>query len=237
MAPAAATLAGVALLCALGVWQLRRLAWKEGLIAQIEARAGAPPAPLPPEADWARLDPQAYEYRHVRFDATLERDREALVFRPAGGPAHEPGYLVLTPARLPSGAYVVVNRGFVPEALKDRARRPEPQAQAPEPIVGLMRAPEPRNLFTPADDPARGNFFSRDPASVAARFDLARAAPFIVDADRGAPAAPGAPSGGETAIAFPNNHLSYALTWFGLAAALLGVFSAYAWRAAREPGG
>ncbi|WP_395665185.1 SURF1 family protein [Methylocella sp.] len=233
--PALATLAGVAILTSLGVWQLKRLAWKEALIAQITARAGAPPQPLPPEAEWASLDPPSYEYRHVRFAATLEPGREALAFRPAGGPLRQPGYLSLVPARLASGAVVIVNRGFVPAALKDPATRPEPAPAGPAPIVGLMRAPEARNPFTPADAPAKGDFYSRDPAPVAARFGLARVAPFIVDADRAAAPAPGVPSGGETEIAFPNNQLSYALTWFGLALALLGVFAAFALRSRAEP--
>ncbi|PNG24706.1 SURF1 family protein [Methylocella silvestris] len=225
---AAATLAACALLVGLGLWQLQRLAWKEQLIEKVAARAGAAPAPLPPESDWATLKPDDYEYRAVRFEGVYEHDKEALVFRAAGGALRQPGYFVLTPARLASGATVIVNRGFVPLAQRDRAAWPEPTSGTPEPISGLMRQPEPRNLFTPADDPAKGNYFTRDPALIAAHFGLPRAAPFSVDADRG-PAASG-PQGGATEIAFPNNHLSYALTWFGLALGLAGVFMVFVWQ-------
>jgi surfeit locus 1 family protein len=90
-----------------------------------------------------------------------------------------------------------------------------------------MRPSEPRTWFTPADDPAHGDWFTRDPGAIAAALKLERAAPFTVDAD--AEGKPGdLPQGGETILAFPNDHLSYALTWFGMALALAGVFCAYA---------
>jgi surfeit locus 1 family protein len=224
--PALVALAGMSILISLGVWQLHRLAWKEALVARIEARAKAPPGPLPPESEWAALKPEDYEYRHAalhgRFDA-----REALVFRGSGPEAGEgPGYLVLAPLILPDGAAVIVNRGFVPSAAKDPAAHAPPPGEAT--VTGLMREPEPRNLFTPADQPEKNLWFTRDPGAIAAHFGLTRAAPFSVDADSsGDPKA--LPRGGTTVIAFPNNHLAYALTWFGLAAALAGVFGAWAW--------
>ena len=81
--PALVALAGIAVLISLGIWQLHRLAWKEALIARIEARAKAPPAPLPPEGEWARLKPEDYEYRHVTLRGHFD-GREALVFRGSG---------------------------------------------------------------------------------------------------------------------------------------------------------
>jgi surfeit locus 1 family protein len=225
--PAVATTLGCIFLVSLGVWQLHRLAWKEGLIAEIAARAKAVPQPLPPQSQWAQLRPEDYEYRHVELDGVLQSDKEALVFRPAGGPAREPGFLVLTPLRLGSGAFVIVNRGFVPLDLKDPGARPESQAGGPTHLTGLMRQPESRNFFTPADDPEAGKYFTRDPALIARHFGLQPAAPFSVDADAG-PAPDAWPRGGATELAFPNNHLSYALTWFGLALALAGVFVAFA---------
>jgi surfeit locus 1 family protein len=224
--PALVALAGIAVLVSLGIWQLHRLAWKEALIARIEARAKAPPATLPPENEWAALKPEDYQYRHVllrgRFDG-----REALVFRGSGSEAGEgPGYLVLAPLFLPDGTSVIVNRGFVPSARKDAASHAPPEGEVT--VTGLMREPEPRNLFTPADQPEKNQWFTRDPGAIAAHFGLSRMAPFSVDADFSAdPKA--LPRGGTTVIAFPNNHLAYALTWFGLAAALAGVFAAWAW--------
>ncbi|WOJ88229.1 SURF1 family protein [Methylocapsa polymorpha] len=218
-----------AVLAGLGVWQMQRLAWKAGLIAQIEARAKAPPEPLPAMAEWPKLRPEAYEYRHVEFDGRFENDKEALIFRASGGGRREPGYLVLTPLRLSSGGYVIVNRGYAPADRKEPGARMAGEIEGETHVSGLMRQPEPRNSFTPADDPAAGLYFTRDPALIAAHFGLAEAAPFSVDADD-APVPGGWPKGGATELAFPNNHLSYALTWFGLALGLFGVFGAYAWR-------
>jgi surfeit locus 1 family protein len=219
----------LACLVGLGVWQLQRLAWKENLIAEIEARVAARPVEAPAEAEWARLAPNDYEYRHVRVTGAYEFSRQTFVFRAleqARGRYSGLGYLVLTPLRLENGAHVIVNRGFIPADQKDRFAVPAPDAAGETVVTGLMRASEPRNWFTPADDPARGQWFTRDPAAIAAALNIARAAPFTIDADAGAPGE--LPQGGETVLAFPNNHLAYAFTWFGMALALLGVFGAYA---------
>ena len=220
-------LPALALLVGLGFWQLQRLAWKEALIAEVTARAGSAPSGAPAEAGWGGLKPEDYEYRHVRVTGAYDAAHQALVFRALEKPRGRyggQGYLVMTPLRLPDGASILVNRGFVPIERKNAA------AMAPAGVVdvtGLIRAPEPRNWFTPADDPARGQWYTRDPAAIAAALGLARAAPFTLDADAGAdPAA--LPEGGETILAFPNNHFEYALTWFGMAIALVGVFAAYA---------
>ena len=226
--PGLATLAAMAVLVGLGVWQLQRLAWKEGLVAQIAARARAAPQPLPAQAQWAGL--ADYDYRHVIARGTFEHGGETLVFRATGdgkAGAGGPGYLVLTPLRLADGSHVIVNRGFVPLARKDPAGRAAGQIAGEVEIAGLMRPPEPRNAFTPADRPQAGEWYTRDPAAIAAHLGIA-AAPFSIDQDA-APAPPGGlPQGGATVLAIPNDHLSYALTWFGLALALAGVFAAFA---------
>jgi len=228
VAPALASLIGVAVLVGLGVWQLRRLAWKDALVAAVATRARAAPVDAPAEADWAKLKPADYEYRHVRLVGVYDASRQALVFRALSSPRGRyggPGYLVMTPLRLASGAVVLVNRGFVPEDRKDAAASIGERGETV--VVGLMRASEARNWFTPADDPARGQWFTRDVGEIARAMGLSRSAPFSIDADAGAdPAA--LPEGGETIVAFPNNHLSYAATWFGMAIALAGVFVSYA---------
>jgi surfeit locus 1 family protein len=137
------------------------------------------------------------------------------------------GYWVLTPLELGSGAIVIVNRGFVPIERKDPSTRREGQIEGPVTVTGFLRMPEVGNWFTPANKPARGAWYRRDPAEIARHFSLARAAPFMIDAD--AAAVPGGlPQGGETRLVFANTHLGYALTWFGLALALLGVFTVFA---------
>jgi surfeit locus 1 family protein len=224
------SLLGVALLISLGVWQLHRLAWKEALIAQVTSRVGAPPAPLPSEADWPRLLPSEYEYRHVRVAGTFDTRRQVFVYRALETPRGQyggPGYLVLTPLRLAEGGTILVNRGFVPDERKQAVAAQSLSPDATVDVTGLMRSPEPRTWFTPADDPAKGEWFTRDPAAIGAAMKLDRLAPFTIDADANAdPAA--LPEGGETVISFPNNHLAYAFTWFGMAAALIGVFTAFA---------
>ncbi len=232
VAPALATLLAGAMLVGLGAWQLKRLAWKEALLARIEARAKAPPQALPPPAQWATLAPDGYEFRHVVATGSYDHAAETLILRAS---AEGPGYHVVTPLRVAGWGTVLVDRGFVPEALRDPARRRAGAPTGTVAVTGLLRAPEPRNLFTPADDVARGQFFTRDPASIAAFHGIADAAPFSIDADTSNPG--GWPRPVEVAPNIPNNHLSYALTWFGLAIGLAGVFIAYAWSRLRHRDG
>ena len=225
-------LPALALLVGLGLWQLQRLAWKEALIGEVTARAGSAPTDAPAEAEWSGLKQENYEYRHVRVTGAYDPAHQALVFRALEKPRGHfggQGYLVMTPLLLPDGASILVNRGFVPLERGDAAAT---APASPVEVTGLLRAPEPRNWFTPADDPARGQWYTRDPAAIAAALGVARAAPFTLDADAGAdPAA--LPEGGETILAFPNTPREYALTWFGMALALAGVFAAYAVSALR----
>ena len=230
------TLVAFAILVSLGIWQLQRLTWKEGLLAEIDARIHAAPQPLPPQSQWASLEPDAYEYRHVTVAGTFEYDREALVFQGVSNfkDLPGPGYLVLTPLRLEDGSHVIVNRGFVPNDGKDRARRTAGETAGLVTITGLMREPEDRNPFTPADEPQNGLYFTRDPVLIASHFGLQGPAPFTIDEDA-LPVPGGLPRGGTTTVDIPNDHFGYALTWFGLAAALVGVYAASIFkRAARK---
>ncbi len=230
--PAIVTLAVAAGLVGLGVWQLQRLAWKEALIRTVAERTVAAPVPLAPRADWAALTPDAYEYRRVAAAGTFDHSEEVHVYRPlvsARGPYRGLGDIVLTPFHLASGGTVIVNRGFVPNERLDPATRPAGQVAGPVTVTGLMRSPQERNGFTPADDTARNQWFTADPAAMAKAYGIGDAAPFVIDEDAGQ-APGGLPQGGETVLAFPNSHLQYALTWFGLASALLGAFGVWAWR-------
>ena len=229
LAPGLAALVGVAVLVALGVWQLQRLAWKEALIARVEARAHRLAEPLPPEASWHDLRPEDYEFRHVRVSGRYLNEREVYAFTSLSepkGPFRGPGYWVFTPLVLADGSAVFVNRGFVPMDRVDPATRAGGQVAGPVEVTGLMRAPDRASLFTPVPDAARKIFFLRDPAAMARAVGLARVAPFYVDAAESGPG--GLPQGGETRLSFPNPHLGYALTWFGLAAALILVFGVWA---------
>lgn len=230
---AIATLIGATLLSGLGVWQLKRLAWKEALIAEIESRVHASPIEIPAPTEWPSLRPSDYEYRHVRVHGVFDYAHQALVFRALESPRGRyggPGYLVMTPLKLDSGEYVLVNRGFVPLDLKAAADSgPSGEAQ----VAGLMRSSEDRTLFTPADNPAKGEWYTRDVDEIAAAMSLRSHAPFSIDADAG-PDPTALPEAGETVVRFPNNHLSYAFTWFGMALALIVVFAVWAFAQRRQ---
>ncbi len=220
-----ASLLACALFMALGVWQLHRLAWKEALIAAADARSHAPPVSLPAPESWGALLPDEYEYRRVEATGVFDLSTQELVFtsieEPHGRYAGV-GYFVMTPLKLAGGESVIVNRGFVPEAMKAQAAK-GPQGETK--VVGLMRASERRNPFTPADDPAHGVFYTRDVEALAAALKLNSHAPFTLDAEAGPDLMP---QGGETRLSFVNNHLGYAFTWFGMAAALAGVYGVWA---------
>jgi surfeit locus 1 family protein len=217
-------------LIGLGTWQVQRKAWKEALIAALTERTNAPPIALPAAKDWPSLDPARDEYSHVKFTAQFDNAAEALVFgsasafRPDVGGA---GYWVFTPARLADGSTVIVNRGFVPESKKDPALRAAGQIAGPVDIVGALRWPDTRHWFTPTDDAAHNLFFLRDPAAIAAAKNLGAVAPFFVEQESPAPP-DGLPQPGKLVVTLPDNHLQYAITWYGLAVALVGVFVVWA---------
>lgn len=171
--------------------------------------------------------PEAIEYLPVRFTGTFDHAREVHVFIALSeprGPFGGQGYFVMTPLTLDDGHVVFVNRGFVPADRKDPSTRRDGQVEGRVSIEGLIRPAEHPSWISPAPDLARNVWFVRDPAAMAEAvgLDPATVAPFTVDARAGQ--GPGElPQGGETIVSFPNNHLGYALTWYGLAAALVGV--------------
>lgn len=232
LAPAIATLIALAILVGLGVWQLYRLQWKEALIAQVESRTGSPPVPAPGPDAWPTLDIANFDYTPVTVSGTFLNDHEAHFYGQLSqprGPLGGVGWWIFTPLKTDAGWIVYVNRGFVPDGRQKAETRPEGQPTGRVTITGLARRPEtPWHLFgfTPPKDDA---WFAREPARFAAAAGLpaAEVAPYSIDADA-TPNPGGLPQGGETTIAFPNNHLQYALTWFGLAIGLVAVFIAYA---------
>ena len=220
------TLCGIAILCGLGIWQLDRKAWKENLIETLTTRLARAPQPLPPRDAWPRLVPQANEYTRVSFPAEFLEGQEALVYTP-GSPLRPdvkgPGYWVFAPAQLAGGSIVVVNRGFVPLGAKDPAARAGGNIRGTVDIIGVVRWPESRGLFTPADDPKTNVWYLRDPKAMAAEKKWATTAPFYIDQE--APVPPGGlPKPGKLSVELPDNHLQYAITWFGLALGLAGVY-------------
>lgn len=193
---------------ALGIWQIERRVWKLDLIARVDARIHAAPAALPRPAEWK--DDQAY--RRVRVTGTFQHEAETLVQALTDRGA---GWWVLTPLRTGAGT-ILVNRGFVPAERRAPASRRAGQPAGPVTITGLLRATEPGGGFLRENDPAAGRWYSRDVAAIARMRRLTGVMPFFLDADATANAG-GWPVGGLTVVAFRNDHLIYALTWFALA--------------------
>ncbi|CQR84014.1 surfeit locus 1 family protein [Paracoccus aminovorans] len=207
--------------CALGVWQVQRLAWKTDLIARVEARLAAPPVPAPGPADWPGLSPRADEYRRVAVAGRYAADSDVLVKAVTD---RGPGFWVMTPLATPGGWTVLVNRGFVPDEARSAARA---LPAAPAEVTGLLRMSQPKGAFLRRNRPDESRWYSRDTVAIAASLGLPAVAPYFIDAD----ARPDGdlPIGGLTVVGFRNSHLGYALTWFALAALWAG-WLGWLWR-------
>jgi surfeit locus 1 family protein len=220
---------------ALGIWQMQRLAEKETLIAAVAERTGLPPAPPPPTSEWADLDPAAIEFTPLALTGRFAADPPIRVFTSlaastARGEFSGPGYWIVAPFVLDGGGTVFVNRGFVPQQQVDAA---PPAPEGPQSLTGLARVPEEVNMFTPDANVADRIEWVRDPERLAALVDpaLAPFAPFTLDQAAGPPGT--LPQGGETVVEFPNNHLGYAITWFGFAAITPILLGFWIWRQRR----
>ena len=206
-----------AALAALGTWQVQRLAWKRDLIARVDERVHAAPVPAPAAVDWGKINAAEDEYRRVTTTGTLANDRETLVY---ASTALGPGYWVMTPLMLADGTAVLINRGFVPTDRRDAASRREGELPGQVEITGLLRMTEPKGSLLQANDIAADRWYSRDVAAIAQKRGVDAVAPYFIDADA-TPNPGGLPVGGLTVIHFPNNHLVYAITWYGLTAMVL----------------
>lgn len=225
LVPALITIAALAVLISLGVWQLQRKEWKEALIAALERQVTAKPVPLPPQSsDLLRGNA---EFRRIWSRLEFVKDaKPALLYTGASAlreDVKQPGYFVFAPARLPDGRIVVVNRGYVP------LDRQSETADAPSEITGYLRFPEASGWFVAPNDAKGEIWFIRDPQKMAELRGWGPVAPFYIDQEAPVPAS-GFPKPGKLTVHLRNDHLGYALTWFGLAAALAGVFAVWATR-------
>jgi surfeit locus 1 family protein len=236
----------IAVLLALGTWQVQRLQWKLALIERVDARVHAEPVPAPGPQDWARVSAETDEYRHVFLTGRLlpEYSTKAQATTERG-----PGYWLLTPLCQADGSMVIINRGFLPldaaarleasltatvPAGTDACAAAALAGRAPVRLNGLLRISEVGKgpLGLRSNDPAQNRWYARDVHAIAAARGLQAApvAPYFVDADAGQYVADleqaARPFGGMTVISFPNNHLVYALTWYALAAMMA---AALAW--------
>jgi surfeit locus 1 family protein len=223
--PGALALVMLAVLLGLGTWQVERKAWKEALIATLDKRASDAAVALTPPDQWPGLTPDNSEFTRIRVRVEFPKARDALVF--SGGAALRDdakgtGYFVFAPATLPGGQRVVINRGFVPA-------KAYPAAVGPKDIVGALRFPESPSWFV-ADHDAAGDIWTvRDPAAMARLLGWGAVAPFYIEQE--APVPPGGlPHPAPLKPQLRNEHLQYAITWYGLAAVLVVMFAIWARR-------
>ncbi len=227
-------LAATLVLLGLGTWQMQRLAWKEALIREREAGLAMAAAPLPadfPDADAAR----AFDFRHVSVAGRFRHDLEQLYGAEAR--ANVLGHHVLTPlVSGEGGPAVLVDRGWVPADKAHPASRPNGQIEGEVTIEGIARyrADDRPGPFTPDNDPAGGRWYHYDLDAMSTALGI-EVAPVVVEAGD-LPNPGGLPIGGRTRIHLANNHLQYAITWYGLAAALVGVYIVYRRQHRARPG-
>jgi surfeit locus 1 family protein len=212
-------LATIALLVALGVWQLERRTWKLALIAQTERLLKRPPVAAPGPTRWVSVSSENV-YTPVLASGRYRAGSDTYVqaVTELGG-----GFWVMTPFDTTDGFTLFINRGFVPAAMRGRVA----VTVAPQTVRGLLRVSEPGGGFLRHNDPAGSRWYSRDVAAIATATRIGRVAPYFIDASE---PKTGWPRGGLTVVRFRNSHLVYALTWFGLAVLVAGM----AWRVRRR---
>ncbi|HVV39995.1 MAG TPA: SURF1 family cytochrome oxidase biogenesis protein [Nitrobacter sp.] len=236
------TLLLLAVFVGLGIWQLQRRVQKHALIAALDTRLAAAPAPLPPPAQWKTLSPAVDEFRRVTFTATYERRPDVMVFSSGSAIRSDvsgSGTWAFLPARLPDGNVVVVNAGFVQNTMQDRAQQDQAVAKlvtgAPVTMTGYLRFPETAGMLTPKADTGKRLWFGRDIGAMTQALGWApdgHIAPFYIDLESPVPQN-GIPKPGPLQVHLRDDHMQYAITWFGLAAAVLIAFGVW-WRGQRR---
>lgn len=209
-------LAGVAVLIALGNWQMQRLAWKTGIIESIETRMAADPVPVP-----AAPDPETDRYLRVAATGTV-LPGEVHVYTSA--PPRGVGYRVIVPFELADGRSVLLDRGFVGIDEKDA-----PRHLGPLRVEGALDWPRETDGVTPEPDRARNIWVARDVALMA---EALGTAPVLIVAE--ASDDPGQPLPLPVSVDIPNNHLGYAIQWYGLAAVWAVMTLLWLWRIKRR---
>ena len=217
------------ILMALGNWQLKRLAWKEDLLSNISSRTNS--APVAFDEILKRFETgEDVEYIPVYVNGYFQHTDEKHYYATHNG---VPGWYVFTPLHFENTQTVFVNRGFVPTALKFSNLRLESLINGKTKVIGLVRIPpvEKPNIFTPENQINKNEFYWRDLKAMSDSVDLPNEntiAPLFIDAKQDQNLI--FPIGGTTQIHLPNNHLQYAVTWFGLAFVLVIICSRFIWK-------
>lgn len=218
----------IAVLLALGAWQLQRMTWKQGLIDALEARRGMAPVELPATI----ANPEDWRYRNVTVTGTFRHEDEIHII--AYSAASKQGYQVVTPMVRADGSTVLVNRGWVPEEQRDGATRPEGQVTGVVTVTGMARPGWPQNFFVPDNSPETNPWFWGALPAMAKAAHAPDALPVFVEADK-TPNPGGLPIGGQSVINLRNDHLEYAITWFALSIGIFVIYFLYHFRPEDEP--
>ena len=228
IAGALISLVALCILIGLGVWQVQRLKWKTGLLHRIDALQHAPPEPI--DAVLRRIpDHLDVSFSRVQLDCPqVQATPVERLF--SEGPDGDAGYRMITACTLATGPFgsILVDRGFVPQS-GEAAPTVAPGPSIAEPVVGVLRAPDKPSFAAAQNQPAQHLWYWRDLAGMAASLKANRPAPVFLMLESPAPRA-GLPRPAPLPANIPNNHLGYAITWFGLAAALAGVYLALLFR-------
>lgn len=220
-----ATAIALAILISLGVWQVKRLAWKEDLLARVAALQAAPARPAGP----ALAEGVAADFMRVTLDCPGLSHAPYLQLYALRGP--QAGTRLISACAVEGGAYrtILVDRGFVADTIS--ARPPVDAAdRTPLTVTGVLRRPDKKTFVTQANDPAKNSWFSRDVPAMAAALHAPDPAPLMLFAETSSNPEWKALIPAPLPAEIPNRHLEYALTWFGLAGALLAVYAAMLWR-------
>ncbi|WP_102108711.1 SURF1 family protein [Oceaniglobus roseus] len=208
---------GCAILLSLGTWQVRRLAWKEGILASIEARIAADPVAVPETPD-----PVADKYLPVTAEGRVGNAMLRVLVSAQGMGA---GYRIISPFTTDGGRVLLLDRGIVPV---DQAA---PVGHAGEVrVVGNLHWPEETDGFTPAPDLDANIWFARDVAAMAKALGTEPVLIVLRERSFDDGAVVPRPVGTE---GIPNDHFGYAITWFSLAAVWLGMTGVLLWRMRR----
>jgi surfeit locus 1 family protein len=213
---------GIAILCGLGTWQLFRLAEKTKLIAQLETRMDAPAITLADAID-RQAKGENIEYMMVKVDGHVDTEHSLAKITSFEG---KPGWEIIVPFISTDGIFVLLDTG--PSATKQIAAENllGPQVDA---IIRLHK--KGRGLFDNDNDEAGNTWYWWDlPAMWAAAQPPqdAKIAPFVLQKAEYTHGLTTVMHDHPAQVELSNNHLGYAITWFGLAAALLAVSGIFA---------
>jgi surfeit locus 1 family protein len=227
--PGVLALIAFVVLLGLGTWQVERKAWKEALIATLSERLDAAPVALPPPREWPAMTAEQSEFLRVRVRIEPSGQRDALVYTSGSALRDDvkaPGFFVFAPTRIASGDTIVVDRGYVPG-------RSYSALSAAQEITGVLRFPESPSWFVAEHSDDGSVWYVRDPQAMAQIRSWGKVAPFYIEQEAPVPLG-GLPHPARLQVRLRNEHLQYAITWYGLAAVLAVMFAIWAIRRQRE---